>query len=173
MAPAGVLLAAVAARALEPAQVRRMIVLLLVVLSVLDLAAPVKSGDFRGAAALVRSVADEHSAILIPSGFQESLDRSWFVDPDRKGLLTAATSFYPVPGRVVPLPMGLDATTLDFVRTQVETGIEGTNDVVVVSQTGSTYGPWFDEYMGQRGWTSHRVGGVDMFTVTEFTHDSS
>jgi 4-amino-4-deoxy-L-arabinose transferase-like glycosyltransferase len=84
MTPAAVLLAAVAARTLEPAQVRRMIVLLVVVLSVLDLAAPVKSGDFRGAASLVRSVADERSVILVPSGFQESMDQRWFVNPNRQ-----------------------------------------------------------------------------------------
>ena len=173
MTPAAVLLAAVAARALEPAQVRRMIVLLVVVFSVLDLAAPVKSGDFRGAASLVRSVADERSVILVPSGFQESMDQRWFVDPNRQSLLTAATSFYPVPGRVVPLPMALDATTLDFVRTQVGNAIAQTDKVLVVSQSGSSYGPWFDEYMGQRGWTSHQVGGVDLFNVTEFTRGIS
>jgi len=166
-------LAAAAARALEPAQVRRMIVLLVVVFSILDLAAPVKSGDFRGAAWLVRSVADERSVILVPSGFQESMDQRWFVDPNRQGLLTAATAFYPVPGSVVPLPMALDATTLDFVRTQVGNAIAQTDKVLVVSQSGSSYGPWFDQYMGQRGWTSHEVGGVDLFNVKEFTRDSS
>jgi hypothetical protein len=171
MAPAGVLLAAVAARALEPPKVRRIIVLIVVILSVLDLAGPVKSGDFRGAAALVRTVADARSVILVPSGFQESLDPGWFTDPERRGLLTAATSFYPVPGTVVPLPIELDAATLHLVRTQVGTGIGETNNVVVVTRTGSTYGPWFDEYMAERGWTGHHVGDVDQFTVTEFSRD--
>ena len=173
MAPAGVLLAAAATRALEPPKVRRIIVLIVVLLSVLDLAGPVKSGDFRGAAALVRTAADARSVILVPSGFQESLDPSWFRDPERRGLLTAGTSFYPVPGTVVPLPIELDAATLDLVRTQVGTGIGETNNVVVVTRTGSAYGPWFDEYMGERGWTSHDVGGVDRFTVTEFTRDGT
>ena len=173
MAPAGVLLAAAATRALEPPKVRRIIVLIVVLLSVLDLAGPVKSGDFRGAAALVRTVADARSVILVPSGFQESLDPSWFRDPERRGLLTAGTSFYPVPGTVVPLPIELDAATLDLVRTQVGTGIGETNNVVVVTRTGSAYGPWFDEYLGERGWTSHDVGGVDQFTVTEFTRDGT
>ena len=101
------------------------------------------------------------------------MDQRWFVDPNRQGLLTAATAFYPVPGSVVPLPMALDATTLDFVRTQVGNAIAQTDKVLVVSQSGSSYGPWFDQYMGQRGWTSHEVGGVDLFNVKEFTRGSS
>ena len=62
--------------------------------------------------------------------------------------------------------MALDATTLDFVRTQAGNAIAQTDTVLVVSSSGSSYGPWFDQYMGQRGWTSHEVGGVDLFNVT-------
>jgi mannosyltransferase len=170
-APAGALLAAAAIRALEPAQTRRIVVLALVILSVLDLAAPVKSGDMRGAAALVRSVADERSVVFIPSGFQESLQRSWYTDPERQGLLTAATSFYPVPGQVVPLPGALDGATIDFARAQVGDSIARTDKVITVTLTGSSYGPWFDEYMRQQGWTGSFVGEVNQFTVIEYTRD--
>src|SRR6266566_984359 len=156
--PGVVLLAAVAVRILEPPQVRRIIVLVAVILSVLDLASPVKSGDIRGAAELARSVADEHSIVLINAGFEESLQHDWYTDPERRGLLIAATSYYPVPGTVVPLPVNLDETTLDFVRAQVGNSIAEANDVIVIIETGSSYGPWFDEYMARRGWTSHHVG---------------
>ena len=168
IAPAGVLLAALAIRVLDPSQVRRIIILFVVVFSILDLAAPAKSGDMRGALTLVRSVAGPHSVLLINAGFQESLQRDWYTDPERQGLLTAATGFYPVPGTVVPLPVDLNETTLDFVRLQVANSIAETDEVVVLTETGSSYGPWFDEYMGQRGWTGERVGDVTLFTVTEF-----
>jgi uncharacterized membrane protein len=168
IAPAGVLLAALAIRVLEPSQVRRIIILLIVVFSVLDLAAPAKSGDMRGALALVRSVAGPQSVVLINAGFQESLQRDWYTDPERQGLLTAATAFYPVPGTIVPLPVDLNDSTLDFVRLQVANSIAQTDDVIVLTETGSSYGPWFDEYMAQRGWTGNHVGDVTLFTVTEF-----
>ena len=173
VAPAGALLAALAIGALEPPQVRRIIILFVVIFSVLDLAAPEKSGDMRGALTLVRSVARPRSVVLIDARFQESLQSNWYTDPERQGLLTAATSFYPVSGTVVPLPVDLDQSTLPFVRTQVGDSIAGTDDVIVLTETGSSYGPWFDEYMGQRGWTSHQVGEVTLFTVTEFTRGST
>jgi len=173
VAPAGALLAALAIGALEPSQVRRIIILFVVIFSVLDLAAPEKSGDMRGALTLVRSVAGPRSVVLIDARFQESLQSNWYRDPERQGLLTAATSFYPVSGTVVPLPVDLDQSTLPFVRTQVGDSIAGTDDVIVLTETGSSYGPWFDEYMGQRGWTSHQVGEVTLFTVTEFTRGST
>jgi hypothetical protein len=171
-APGGALLAALVIRIFEPPQVRRIIIMVVVILSVLDLASPVKSGDMRGAVALARSVADEHTIVLINAGFEESLQPDWYTDPERVGLLTAATSFYPVPGMVVPLPVRLDLTTLDFVRTQVGESIAGSNDVIVISDSGSAYGPWFEEFMGHRGWTGRHVGDVNLFTVTEFTRTS-
>ena len=152
---------------------RRIIILFVVIFSVLDLAAPEKSGDMRGALTFVRSVAGPRSVVLIDARFQESLQSNWYTDPERQGLLTAATSFYPVSGTVVPLPVDLDQSTLPFVRTQVGDSIAGTDDVIVLTETGFSYGPWFDEYMGQRGWTSHQVGEVTLFTVTEFTRGST
>ena len=168
-APGGVLLAALLLRSLEPASVRRIVILVFAILSLLTFSTPVKSGDFRGAAELVRSVADERSVVLIRSGFVESLQLSWYRDPERQGLLTAAASFYPLPGTVVPLPASLDESTVGLVRAQVASAIGGSDDVVVISLTGSSFEPWFDEYMRERGWTSHVVGDVNLFTVTEFT----
>jgi hypothetical protein len=167
-APGGVLLAALLLRSLEPASVRRIVILAFAILSLLTFSTPVKSGDFRGAAELARSVADERSVVLIRSGFVESLQPSWYSDPERQGLLTAAASFYPLPGTVVPLPASLDENTVGLVRAQVASAIGGSDDVVVISLTGSSFEPWFDEYMRERGWTSHVVGDVNLFTVTEF-----
>jgi hypothetical protein len=169
VAPAAVLLVAIAVRAFEPRRVRRIFILALVTLSILELASPVKSGDMRAASALVRSVGDEQTVVLVRSGFQESAQSSWYTDPNREGLLTAATSFYPVPGVVVPLPVELDASTLDLVRGQVGNSIGTTDKVVLVTPSDSPYIPWFDQYMGERGWASHQVGDVNLFTVIEFT----
>jgi mannosyltransferase len=171
-APAAAILAAVAIRSLEPARARRIVVLVFVILSIMDLASPVKSGDFRAAAASVRSVANDHSVIFVRSGFQESLQPGWYGDPTRSGLLTAATDYYPVPGTVVPIPANLDPSTIDLVRGEVERSIDTANQIVVVTLSGSPYGPWFDQFMQDRGWTKQPVADVNLFTITEFDRGS-
>jgi hypothetical protein len=170
--PAAVLVIAMAARSIEPPRARRIVVLAVVVLSVLDIAGPMKSGDLRGATQLAGSMSDAQTAVLITSGFQESVQESWFSDPGRKGLLTAGTSFYPVPGRITPLPAYLDPGTIDLVRSQVELAIAGSEKAVIVIPTGSAYEPWFDEYMRDHGWTAERTSRVSQFTVVEFVRGS-
>jgi 4-amino-4-deoxy-L-arabinose transferase-like glycosyltransferase len=173
LAPAGAILSAVVIRTLEPDQVRRLVILLLAIMSVLDLASPYKSGDMRGAAALVGTVADQDSVVLVRSGFAESMQLDWYGDPNRSGLFTAATEYYPVPGKVVPLPVELDSTTIDFARSQVEASLPGADRVVELTPSDSPYIPWLDELMRQQGWTSHEVGEVNLFRVMEFTKDGA
>jgi Dolichyl-phosphate-mannose-protein mannosyltransferase len=167
-APAAVILAAIAIRSVEPARARRIVLLVFVILSILDLASPVKSGDFRAAADAVRSAADDRSVVLVRSGFQESVQPDWYTDPTRRGLLTAATDYYPVPGTVVPLPANLDPTTLDLARAQVDHAMTTADQIVVVTLSGSPYGPWLDQYMADRGWEGESVGEVNLFTITIF-----
>jgi hypothetical protein len=168
-APAAALLIARVARSIEPSRTRRIVVMAVVLLSVLDLAGPMKSGDFRGAAELVDRVSTPGAAVLIPSGFQESVQASWFSDPERKDLLTAATSFYPIVGRVTPLPAVLDEGTIELVRTQVGSALQDATTAVVLLPADPAYGPWFDQYMTERGWTGTVVGTASPWTVMEFT----
>jgi hypothetical protein len=98
---------------------------------------------------------------------------SWFSDPDRKDLLTAATSFYPVVGRVTPLPAVLDAGTIELVRTQVGSALTDATTAVVLLPADPAYGPWFDQYMTARGWTGSVVGSASPWTVVEFTRAPS
>jgi mannosyltransferase len=173
IAPAGALLTARVARSIEPSRTRRIVVMAVVLLSVLDLAGPWKSGDFRGAAELVDRVSTPATAVLVPSGFQESVQASWFSDPDRKDLLTAATSFYPVVGRVTPLPAVLDEGTIELVRTQVGSALKDATTAVVLLPADPAYGPWFDQYMTERGWRGSVVGSASPWTVVEFTRAPS
>jgi mannosyltransferase len=166
--PGGVLLAAVALRSIEPARARRIIILVFAILAIVDFASPWKSGDIRGAIAGVRSVADADTVVLIDGRFQESMEPSWYTDPERQGLLTSATSFYPTPGRVVPLPVNLTSANVDFFRARVDAALTDEDHAVVVGETGSSYWPWFDEYMHEHGWSSTPVATVSLFTVTEY-----
>jgi len=170
-APAAVILAAIAIRSVEPARARRIVLLVFVILSILDLASPVKSGDFRAAADVVRSVADDRSVVLVRSGFQESVQPDWYTDPTRRGLLTAATDYYPVPGAVVPLPANLDPTTIDLARAQIDRAMAATDRIVAITLTGSPYGPWMEQYLQDHGWTGTPVADVNLFTITRFQRD--
>jgi mannosyltransferase len=169
--PGGVLLTAVALRSIDPPRPRRIVILVFAILAIVDFASPWKSGDMRGAAAAVRTVADDDTIVLIDGRFQESMEPSWYTDPERQGLLTAATSFYPVPGRVVPLPVNLTTDDIDFFRSRVDTALVGADHAVVVGETGSSYWPWFDEYMSEHGWSSTPVATMSLFSVVEYRRD--
>jgi hypothetical protein len=171
-APAAVILAAIAIRSVGPARARRIVLLVFVILSILDLASPVKSGDFRAAASAVRSVADDGSVILVRSGFQESVQPSWYTDPTRRGLLTTATDYYPVPGTVVPLPANLDPSTVDLARAEIDKAMQTTDQIVAVTLTGSPYGPWLEQYLQDRGWSGEAVADVNLFTITRYERGS-
>jgi hypothetical protein len=166
--PGGVLLVAVALRSVEPDRARRVIVLVFAILAIVDFASPSKSGDFRGAAAAASTVADGNTVVLVNGRFQESMEPGWYTDPSREGLLAAPTSYYPVPGDVVPLPVNLTMANVDFFRSRVETALSGRSHAVVIGESGSSYWPWFDEYMHQQGWSSTPVATVSLFTVMEY-----
>ena len=173
IAPAGAIITAALLRALKPAQVRRVIVLLLALLAVLDLSASYKVGDIRGAMALVRSRADDRSVTLLGFGFRESLQTDWYDDPERASLLVAPASYYPAAGRVMALPLDSPESSLAWTRARVEAAASSSDRVLVVTLTGSPYEPWLEEVFSDRGFTSRVLGTVEAFSVTEFTPPAS
>jgi hypothetical protein len=172
-APAGALIAGALARAIEPPRIRRVVVAAVVVASVLDLATPFKSGDMRGALAIAAGSADEHTVTLVRSGFVESLQMSWYTDPVRSGFLTAATSYYPVPGHVIPISVELTPEMAAFTKDRIDETMPSADKFIAVTLTGSPFEPWLDEVFRERGYTSTELGEVNLFTVTEFTRQPS
>jgi hypothetical protein len=169
VAPAGAIIAGYLIRALGPAPIRRLIVMTLVILSVLSVADATKFGDLRGALALVSSQATDSSTTLLTVGFRESLHPSFSQDPERSSFLTAATLYYPVPGHVVAMPITSPALEYPTARAEVEEAIASSDQILVVTLAGSAYEPWLEEVFGRHGYTSHVVGVVEPYTVTEFT----
>jgi len=149
------------------------VVAAVVVASVFELATPFKSGDMRGALALAATAADAHTVTLVRSGFQESMQTSWYDDPERSGLLTSPTSYYPIPGAVVPLPVVLTPEMATFVEHRIDDALPSTDHFLAVTVSGSAFEPWLNEVFRDRGYVATEVGQVNLFTVTEFTRQPS
>jgi hypothetical protein len=173
IAPAGAIIAAMLIRSLDPPQIRRAVVLALVVLSVIDLSAAYKVSDIREAMDLVRGRASERSTTLLAFGFRESLQASWRDDPQRASLLTAPTDYYPVPGDVIGLPIGLPTDALPWTEDAVRAAAASSDHVFAVAETGSTYEPWLLQFFEDRNFTASVVGSTSIYTVYEFTPPAS
>ena len=123
IAPAAAILAATFIGGLEPPRARRIVVLVIVLISVVDVVSRYKSGDIRSAIALADTVADDRTVTFLGYGFQESLQPTWYDDEVRKGLLTAPASYYPLPGHVVALPTDLTDGNGAVARAEIERAI--------------------------------------------------
>jgi hypothetical protein len=108
--PGLALLSGLAIRTLHGARSRSLIALGLVVLSI-AVSGPYRRSrqDWRAAAQAVRSVTESaDTPILVGAGLVESAQIDWLTDRERSSYLLAPLSFYPVPGRPIPLPYDLD-----------------------------------------------------------------
>jgi mannosyltransferase len=153
--PGAVVLAAVAIRAFEPAVARRIIVLVLAVLSILAIGGDHHLGDTRGALAAVEARADDRTLVLVQSGYIESLQLDWYEDPERVSYLGAQTSYYPVPGRVVVMPVDMSPVT-DFARERIRSSLDGADEVLLVT-TNPAYATWVGEVLHDEGWVQSTI----------------
>jgi len=170
-APAAALLVALALRSVEPPVARRIIVLVLAVLSVLELANPHHATDWRTAMTIAASMADRDTVVLVQPGFTESDQLSWFTDPERRSFLLAPVSYYPVPGRIVLLPANIDPSTEGFVRQQIRSALPGADRVILITPGSPGTVPWVNQFLGRR-WVEHDIPTQEVPTVSEFTHRS-
>jgi len=153
--PGAVALAAVAIRALEPAAARRVVVLVLAVLSILALGGQNHLGDWRGAMAAIGERADDRTVVLVQSGYVESLQLDWYDDPERVSYLGAPVSYYPVPGRVVVVPVDVSQAP-DFTRDRIMGSLEGADSAMLVT-TNATFATWVGEVLRDEGWVSQQI----------------
>ena len=103
--PAIALLAGWAIASLQPAAVRRLVAFALAILSVLAFGGLLKNGeDWRGTAAFERAHADPDTVVLLHPALVESAQLDWFTDPEKRSYLLSVESYYPMEGRVLPMP---------------------------------------------------------------------
>jgi uncharacterized membrane protein len=153
--PGAVVLAAVAIRAIEPATARRIIVLVLAVLSILALGGQNHLGDWHGAMTAIDERASDRTVVLVQSGYVESLQLDWYGDPERVSYLGAPVSYYPVPGRVVVVPVDVSEVP-DFTRDRILGSISGADSAMLVT-TNATFATWVGEVLRDEGWVPQQI----------------
>ena len=153
--PGAVVLAAVAIRTLEPAAARRIIVLTLAVLSILAIGGVNHLGDWRGAMAAIGERAGDRTVVLVQSGYVESLQLDWYSDPERLSYLGAPVSYYPVPGRVVVVPVDVSQAP-DFTRDRILGTLAGADSALLVT-TNATFATWVGEVLRGEGWVPQQI----------------
>jgi 4-amino-4-deoxy-L-arabinose transferase-like glycosyltransferase len=154
-APGAVCLVALGIRMFEPAMARRVVVLTLAVLAVLATGGAQHLDDWRGAMTAIDGRAGDRSVVLVQSGFVESVQLDWYSDPERVSYLGAPTSYYPVPGRVVVLPVAV-APAPDFARERILASMTGADKVLLVT-TSVDLATWVDEVLHDQGWVQQRI----------------
>lgn len=165
-APGAVVLVALGIRAFEPAGARRVFVLTLGVLSILAIGGADHLGDWRGAMTAIDARAGSRSVVLVQSGYVESLQLDWYADPERVSYLGAPTSFYPMPGRIVVLPVDVNPAP-DFSRERIEGSLEGADKVLLVT-TSAGLATWVGEVLHDEGWVQRQIV-TDNPLVYEYT----
>jgi hypothetical protein len=120
-APAIALLAAYGIRRLGPAQARRIVVVVMVIVSViLGATARQYTDDWRGAMRYASDVAaDPTSPVLVRSGLVQASRVEWLTDPDLAPITIAPANVYLTSGEPVPLPYGVTESERDYLERDV------------------------------------------------------
>ena len=135
VAPAIALLAGWAIASLEPAAVRRIVAVVLAILSVLAFGGTLKNGeDWQGAAAFEREHADPDTIVLLHPELVESAQLDWFSDPEKRSYLLSVQSYYPMEGRVMPMPYVLDDEARDYLEGLVTGELAGVDRFLLVTR---------------------------------------
>ena len=120
-APAIALLAAWAIRHLAPSQVRRIVVVSMVIVSlILGASHRQYTDDWRGAVEYANGlVTDTSTPVLVRSGLVQASRIDWLTDPHRTPVLLAPVEAYPVSGTPVALPYGLSAAERRYLEEEI------------------------------------------------------
>jgi hypothetical protein len=112
--------------------------------------------DWRSAAATERAlVQDEHTPVLLFSGFIEAKQIDWLTDPEKSSYLNAPASAYPLRGDVIPLPFRLEGDPTAYLEELVDERLLLTDRFILVTRgTDEPFNGWFSERLAPHGFTS-------------------
>lgn len=169
--PAAALLGAWAIASLEPAAVRRIVAVVLAIMSVLAYGGRLKNGeDWQGAAAFERQRADPNTVVLLHPALVEASQLDWFSDPEKVSYLLAVASYYPMNGRLVPMPYVLDDAARRYLEGLVTGELAGADRFLLVTGIPEVpFRAWFDGRLGPEGYTSRVIGTFGEIQVIEFS----
>ncbi len=173
-APAAALLAGWAIAALQPATARRAIAMVLVLLSVLAFGGALKNGeDWRGAAAFERAHAGPDTIVLLHPALVESAQLDWFTDPVRRSYLLSVTSYYPIDGRVMPMPYILDADARAYLEGLVTGPLSDADRFLLVTRYPQVpFREWLDGRLTASGYRSRVIATFGVIQVIEFARST-
>ena len=174
MAPAIALFAGWAIASLEPASARRIVAAALAIFSVVAYFGTTKDGeDWRGAAAFERAHADAGTIVLLHPALIESTQLDWFSDPVKRSYLLSVQSYYPMEGRVIPMPYSLDHAARDYLEGLVEGELAGADRFLLVSRYPLVpFRDWLDGRLTPEGYGSRVIGWFGVIEVVEFSRSS-
>jgi len=144
-APAIALLAAWAIRHLAPSQVRRIVIVSMVIVSlILGASHRQYTDDWRGAVEYANGlVKDTSTPVLVRSGLVQASRIDWLTDAHRTPVLLAPVEAYPVSGTPVALPYGLSAAERRYLEEEVVPAVGSESRFAVVSWSiGDRVLPW-------------------------------
>jgi hypothetical protein len=170
VAPAIALLAGWAIASLQPAAVRRLVAFALAILSVLAFGGLLKNGeDWRGTAAFERAHADPDTIVLLHPALVESAQLDWFTDPEKRSYLLSVQSYYPMEGRVLPMPYVLDNEARAYLEGLVTDELTGADRFLLVTRYPLVpFRDWLDGRLGSEGYVSRLIGTFGTIKVFEF-----
>jgi hypothetical protein len=156
---------------IHPPEARRVVAIVIALVSVLAFGGYLKNGeDWRGAAAFERSIANPTTVVLFQPSLIESSHLDWFDDPERRSYLLSVTSYYPMTGHLILIPYRLDAPATAYVEQLVQTELLDQDRFLFVTHSQSdTFQAWFSGRLTQEGYASRVVGSFDVVKVIEFS----
>jgi mannosyltransferase len=170
-APATALFVGWAIASLQPAAVRRIVAVVLALMSVLAFGGYLKMGeDWRGAAAFEREHAGPGTIVLLHPALVESAQLDWFSDPEKRSYLLSVQSYYPMEGRVTPMPYILNEEASAYLEGLVTGELAGADRFLLVTRYPQVpFRDWLDGRLIAEGYGSRVIGTFGVIQVIEFS----
>ncbi len=173
-APAAALLAGWGIASIDPPAVRRIIAVALALLSVLAYGGRLKNGgDWGGAADFERAHAGPDTILLLHPALVESAQLDWFADPEKRSYLLSVQSYYPMEGRVTPMPFLLDDEARAYLEDLAAGELAGADRFLLVTRYPQVpFREWLDGRLTSEGFRSRVIGAFGVIQVIEFARSS-
>jgi mannosyltransferase len=126
--------------------------------------------DWRAAAEAVRNAnLGEETPVLVRPGLIETAKATWDISIDRDSPLLCPLSKYPMPGRIVLVPVGLDRDNIRYMEEVSSRMLEPANQFVLVTRDqGDVFTPWLMGRFSHEGFVASKLGHADGVTATLF-----
>ncbi len=129
--------------------------------------------DWRAAAQAVRAAnLGDKTPVLVRPGLIESAKVTWDFDIDPDSPLLCPLSKYPIPGRIVLIPVRLDSDNIRYMEDVSSKVLEPASQFVFVTRDqGDTFTPWLVGRFSDEGFVASKLGHADGVTATLFRRD--